>query len=184
MTAIWYEVLPVTLLSGHAVLIRHQQEEQMAPWMIRNQPNVHPNDLVVNNLIAFFGDVFDAKQTIVHSTSWRYDDASDRLLLTYLAVLPQGDWLKRWIVTRPIFIEPVVAGEILCGDHLFPPGRIEQLYVVTHALDHLASLNTYDLAIQTTLEPEWREVLRTRSPRPAGYLSPLHQFSREGAAIS
>jgi hypothetical protein len=179
MTAIWYEVLPVTLLSGHPVLIRPQQDEHIAPWMIRNQPNVHPNELVVNNLMIYFSDIFDPERVIVHSTSWRYENGSDDLLLTYLAVLPQGDWLKRWIVTRPIAIEPVVVGETLCGDHLFPPGQIERFYVVAHALDHLASLNGYDLAIQSTLEPAWQEVLRSRLPKPAGYLLPHHQLRRD-----
>src|SRR6266566_1504950 len=42
--------------------------------------------------------------------------------------------------------------------------------VLAHALDHLASLSAYDLAIRAVLEPEWREVLRWRSPKPAGCL--------------
>ncbi|HTK11603.1 MAG TPA: hypothetical protein VL485_30810 [Ktedonobacteraceae bacterium] len=178
MTAIWYEVLPVTLLAGHAVLIRHHREEHIAPWMIQNLPNVHPNDLVVNHLLAFFDDVFDPKQTIVHSTSWRYEHSDDRLLLTYLAVLPQGDWLKGWMATRRIFIAPVGTGEILCGNHLFPPERIEQPHVVAHALDHLASLYTYDPAIQAVLEPAWQEILGARVPKPAGYLLPALEMSR------
>ena len=170
MTIIWYEVLPVTLLSSQAVLIRHHQERYLSPWMIQNQPNVHPNDIVINNLVDFFGDVFHPQQTIVHSTSWRYEDATDRLLLTYLAVLPQGNWLKKWIVSNRIYVEAVSNMQVQYGDHLFPPEHINQPCVVAHALDHLASLHTYDPAIQAVLEPEWRELLRARVPKPAGYL--------------
>src|SRR2546421_10525347 len=104
MTIIWYEVLPVTLISEQVVLIRHHQEKKISPWMIQNLPNIHPNDIVVNHLVNFFGNIFDPDQTIVHSTSWRYQDERDRLLLTYLAVLPQGNWVKRWVAAGRIFV--------------------------------------------------------------------------------
>lgn len=169
MTAIWYEVLPVTLLSGQAVLICHRQENTVPPWMIPNLPQVHPNDIVINNLVRFFGDVFNPGRTIVHSTSWRYDDISDRLLLTYLAVLPPGNWLEDWLATGHISIEPIRQTELQYGNHLLPPEQIKRPYVVAHVLDHLASLNGYDPAIQAVLTPEWKELLCERTPRPAGY---------------
>ena len=170
MTVICYEVFPVTLVSPHAVLIRQQQEQQFPAWMIPNRPNSHPNDLVVRHLVSFFGDGFDSCHMIVHSTSWRYEPESDQLLLTYLAVLPQGPWLNQWIATQRISVEPIRAGATQHGDHLFPPEQIEWHAVLAHALDHLASLSAYDLAIQAVLEPEWREVLQWRSPKPAGCL--------------
>ncbi len=173
MTAIWYEVLPVTLLSRHPMLIRPCQEKDISPWMIPNLPNIHPNALVINSISTFFGDIFDPDQTIVHSTSWRYEDRSDRLLLTYLAVLPSGNWLDRWLATNRIYIEPINKMEIQCGDHLFPPSQIGHSSVVAHALDHLASLNTYDPAIQAALEPAWQALLHIRAPKPAGYLLPV-----------
>ncbi|HEX6557522.1 MAG TPA: hypothetical protein VF026_32460 [Ktedonobacteraceae bacterium] len=172
MTFIWYEVFPVTLASQHTVLIRPHQEQKFPAWMIPNLPNSHPNDIVVRHLISFFGDGFDACQMIVHSTSWRYEPECDRLLLTYLAVLPQGPWLKQWIATKRIAVEPIGAVATQHGDHLFPPQQIEWHAVLAHALDHLASLSAYDLAIQAALEPEWREILRWRSPKPAGCLQP------------
>ena len=107
---------------------------------------------------------------IVHSTSWRYEPECDRLLLTYIAVLPQGPWLNRWIDSKRISVEPIGAVAAQHGDHLFPPERIEWHAVLAHALDHLASLSAYDRAIQAVLEPEWREFLRWRSPKPAGCL--------------
>ena len=177
MTSIWYEVFPVTLVSKHAVLIRHPQEEQLSPWMIPNLPNIHPNNLVLHHLVVFFGEDFDPRQTIVHSTSWRYESESDRLLLTYLAVLPQGCWLDQWLATQRISVEPIRAAEIRYGNHLFPPQQIGRHYVLAHALDHLASLSTYDPAIQAILEPEWKEVLQQRYPKPAGGLNRREIYS-------
>ena len=170
MTSIWYEVFPVTLVSQQVALIRHHREQNLSPWVIPNLPNIHPNEIVVNHLVTFFGDIFDPAQTIVHSTSWRYEHEDDQLLLTYLAVLPQGCWLDQLIADQRISVEPVDALETRYGDHLFPPVQLEQCYVLAHALDHLASLSTYDAAIQTVLEPEWREVLRVRMPKSAGCL--------------
>src|SRR6266498_6030440 len=83
MTSIYYEVFPVTLVSKQAVFIRHYQEKQLPPWIIPSLSNVHPNDMVVHHLINFFGDAFDPHRTIVHSTSWRYEDERDRLLLFF-----------------------------------------------------------------------------------------------------
>ena len=170
MTAIWYEVLPVTFIEEHPVLIRHRQEKQLPPWMIQNQPHIHPNELVISNLVNFFGAVFVPSQTIVHSTSWRYEYKSDQLLLTYLAVLPQGKWIEEWAISDRIYTERIEEGGIQCGDHLLPPEQIQSSYVLAHALDHLAALNTYDQAIQAVLEPRWKELLRSRTPKPAGYL--------------
>lgn len=170
MAVILYEVLPVTLVSKHVVLIRHQQEKSVAPWLIHNLPNVHPNESVLANLVGFFGNIFDAGRTIVHSTSWRYEAECDQLLLTYLAVLPQGDWVDHLLALDHILVEPIGEVGIQYGDHLFPPEQIEQPYVLSHALDHLASLSTYDPAIRAVLEPEWGEILESRMPKSAGYL--------------
>jgi hypothetical protein len=168
MTSIWYEVFPVTLFSKQVVLIQQRQEQQFTPWMIPNRPNIHPNQLVVQHLQALFDDI--PGQTIVHSTSWRYEYESDRLLLTYLTVLPQGAWVDQLIAARGIYIEAVGALETQYGDQLFPPERIKQGAVLAHALDHLASLITYDPTIQSVLEPEWLEILSPRISRSAGCL--------------
>ena len=157
MTSIWYEVFPVTLESKQVVLIRHDREENFSPWMIPNLPNIHPN-------------IFDRGQTIVHSTSWRYESEDDHVILTYLAVLPQGNWLDQLVIAQRISIEFVGALETQFGDHLFAPLQFDQRNVLAHALDHLASLSTYDPAIQAVLEPEWEEILRPRLPKSAGCL--------------
>jgi hypothetical protein len=181
MTCIWYEVFPVTLMSKYAVLIGHPQEKKFSPWMIPSLPDIHPNDIVLHHLAAFFDDVFDPCQTIVHSTSWRYEHECDRLLLTYLAVLPQGRWVDQWIATGRISVEPIGAVETQYGDHLFPPEQIERDAVLAHALDHLAALSTYDLTIQAVLEPGWRDVLRLRCPKGAGCLQGLYWLHETSA---
>ena len=170
MTSILYEVFPVTLVSKQVALIRHHREENFSPWMIPNLPNIHPNEIVVNHLVSFFDDIFDLGHTIVHSTSWRYENEVDHVILTYLAVLPQGRWLEQSVMAKRIYIESIGKLETQFGDHLLAPLQLDRRNVLAHALDHLASLSTYDPAIQTVLEPEWREVLRPRLPRSAGCL--------------
>ena len=170
MTSIWYEIFPVTLVSKQVALIRHHREENFSPWMIPNLPNIHPNEIVVNHLATVFADIFDSDQTIVHSTSWRYENEDDHVILTYLAVLPQGRWLDQLVMAQRISIESVGALETQYGDHHFAPLQLDRRNVLAHALDHLASLSTYDAAIQAVLEPEWGEVLRLRLPKSAGCL--------------
>ena len=92
------------------------------------------------------------------------------MILTYLAVLPQGNWLDQLVIAQRISIEFVGALETQFGDHLFAPLQFDQRNVLAHALDHLASLSTYDPAIQAVLEPEWEEILRPRLPKSAGCL--------------
>ena len=170
MTSIWYEIFPVTLVSKQIALIQHHREQNPSPWVIPNLPNIHPNEIVVNYLATVFDDSFDPDQTIVHSTSWRYENEEDHVILTYLAVLPQGLCLDQLLTAQRICVEPIGALEAQYGDHLFPPVQIERHSVLAHALDHLASLSSYDPSIQAVLEPEWEEVLRPRLPKSAGCL--------------
>ena len=105
------------------------------------------------------------------STSWRYCHRTDRLLLTYLVVLPQRAW-GCWLAERGRMVaQQVGKEEAVRGDHLRPPGRIEMNSVLAHALDHLAWLKCYDERIKAVLESGWGVVLETRRPRPAGYVS-------------
>ncbi|HEY3991927.1 MAG TPA: hypothetical protein VGM01_03500 [Ktedonobacteraceae bacterium] len=170
MTYIWYEVFPVTLVDKHPTLLQDAAHPACSPWMVPQQPNIHPNTVVIDYLATLLGKAVYSEKTIVHSTSWRYDAAHDWILLTYLAILPQAHWQVRLQPTSRITLTPV--GEITAqyGDQLFPPEQIERQHVLAHALDHLASLNTYDLSIQTTLEIEWQTLLRSRQPKPAGCL--------------
>jgi hypothetical protein len=170
MTHIWYEVFPVTLVDGRAVLLQDATHPPFSPWMLTHQPNIHPNMLVIEHLQAILGRLVRIEKTIVHSTSWRYDAPHDWMLLTYLAILPQTNWQIHSQANRQITLAPV--GEIAarCGDQLFPPEQIERQHVLAHALDHLAALNSYDPGIQAALEGDWRDILHARQPKPAGCL--------------
>ena len=170
MTHIWYEVFPVTLVDRRAVLLQDATRPAFSPWMLAHQPNVHPNTVVIDYLRAMLGRLACIEKTIVHSTSWRYDATHDWMSLTYLAILPQTNWQTQLQPGRQITFKPIGEIAIRYGDQLFPPEQIERQHVLAHALDHLASLNTYDPIIQATLETEWGDILRPRQPRPAGCL--------------
>ena len=171
MVSIWYEVFPVMIDEDHVISLQQQHEHSPGPWLIPHQIGVHPNDTVVEELTTFFGEVFESGKSIVHSTSWRYEGRSDRLLLTYLAVLPSGAWVQQWAAAGRISLGPIATMRTVCGDHLSPPEQIERDHVLAHALDHLAALSTYDQAIQNVLEPGWFTLLRSRHPKSAGYLA-------------
>jgi len=66
MTSIWYEVFPVTIVSQQAMLIRSQQSEKDAAWMIAERTQLHPSDRVVQHLTTFFNDAFAPDHMIVH----------------------------------------------------------------------------------------------------------------------
>jgi hypothetical protein len=170
MTHIWYEVFPVTLVDTRPMLLQDPAHLNLSPWMLPHRPNIHPNTVVIEYLNTILGQPVCNEKTIVHSTSWRYDTGHDWMLLTYLAILPQSGWQTRLQPDRQIMLAPI--GEIAArfGDQLFPPEQIERQHVLAHALDHLASLNTYDPSIQTTLETDWQAILRSRQPKPAGCL--------------
>jgi hypothetical protein len=178
MTSIWYEVFLITLVGRDVMLLQEGSRPRLSPWMLPHLSNIHPNKLVINYLSSLLGESVHTEKTIVHSTSWRYQGELDRILLTYLAILPQCNWEEQiQSRTTTMTIEPI--GEITTqyGDHLFPPEQIERQHVLAHALDHLASLNTYDPTIQAALEAEWQEILQSRVPKPAGGLqrSPILQ---------
>jgi hypothetical protein len=171
MASVWYEVFPVMREGDQVISLQQAHEPLPGVWLIPHQIGVHPNDTVIEELAAYFGEVFESGKSIVHSTSWRYEDRSDRLLLTYLAVLPSGAWVHQWAAAGRISLRSIATMKTVCGDHLSPPEQIERDHVLAHALDHLAALSTYDQAIQNVLEPGWFTLLRSRRPKSAGYLA-------------
>ncbi len=94
--------------------VEHHETASTGAWfpalMLTNLPHQHPNDVVVHHLVTFFGGAFDPDHMIVHSTSWRYEQACDRLLLTYVAVLPQGCWVEQWMAAARIKAYFLLAG--------------------------------------------------------------------------
>lgn len=172
MTSIWCEILPVTLEAGQVVWLCRRAEGEAHPWRIAHQAGRHPNDVVLAHVERCFGEGFEPEASILHSTSWRCGPRTDRLLLTYLVVFPQGVWVFCRARMEEMVAEPVGKGEPVRGDHLHPPGRMEMNSILAHALDHLAWLKGSDERIKAVLEAGWGEVLERRPPKPAGYLAP------------
>ncbi len=168
-SGVFCEILPVTLESNQVVLLRRPTDSQALSWLVVCQPERHPNETVLQHVVAFFGEVFEPHASIVHSTSWRYECETGRLVLTYLVVLPPRAWMRQWAATERIHFEYVGAIQKIQGDNLYPPERMKIDYVLAHALDHLALLSRDDKSIQAVLTPEWMDVLRPRLPKPAGF---------------
>jgi len=164
------EILLVTLESNQVAFLRRPLDGQAASWLVPHQPDMHPNDTVLQHVTAFFGEVFEPEASIVHSTSWRYDRQMGRLILTYLVVLPQRTWMCNWAATGRMRMERIGAIEKVQGDNLFPPQHMKRDAVLAHALDHLALLSRDDRGIQAVLTPEWMGILQTRLPKPAGFV--------------
>ena len=171
MTSIWYEILPVTLESNHVVMLRRCEDGEAPSWLVMHQTGMHPNDAVIEHLKLFFGDLFEPQSSIVHSTSWRYCHQTERLIVTYLVVLPQHTRQSCWAASDGVVAHRLGRIEQAHGDNLHPPEKIEVSNILAHALDHLALLHCYDESIKAVLESGWLEMLETRLPRPAGYLA-------------
>jgi hypothetical protein len=172
------EMLLVTLELNQVLFLHNPIESQNGTWLVPHQPGIHPNQTVLQHLIAFFGDAFEPDTSIVHSTSWRYNCQIERLILTYLVVLPYRMWMHQWAAAGRISIKRIGAIEKVQGNNLFPPDKIERDEIIAHALDHLALLSRDDRSIQAVLEPEWMDVLRMRLPRPAGLVQPVRSNSQ------
>jgi hypothetical protein len=171
MTSIWYEILPVTVEAGQVMMLRRREDGETQSWLVLHQAGMHPNDTVLEHLELYLGDLFEPRASIVHSTSWRYCHQTERIILTYLVVLPQRTCRRCQAASDRILIQRLDEVEQVHGDNLHPPARIELNNILAHALDHLALLNSYDESIDAVLESGWLEVLETRLPQPAGYLA-------------
>jgi hypothetical protein len=172
MTSICYEILPITIESHHISLLRRPEDGETSSWLISPQPGISPNDAVLESLERFFGSAFEPAASIVHSTSWRYCKQTEHIILTFLVVLPQCNWIRCWTTSGRIITRRLGKVEQVHGDNLRPPDRIELDNTLAHALDHLALLHSYDESIKAVLESAWLEVLQKRHPKPAGYLTP------------
>ena len=171
------EILVVTLESNPALFLHYPTESQNGTWLVPHQSGQHPNQTVLQHLLAFFGDAFESDTSIVHSTSWRYSCQLERLILTYLVVLPYRAWMHKWAAAGCFSLKPIGAIEKVQGNNLFPPDRMVRDDILAHALDHLALLSRDDRSIQAVLEPEWMNVLRIRLPRPAGLIQSFRSNS-------
>lgn len=158
------EILPVACADGQIVALTQRcgAAEPVPGWWRELPAGQHPTELVVKALISELGPVFDQSKSVVHSTSWRYEE--DQLVLSYLAALPPltGD-------PSGFVLQPVDTGSAGAG-RTSDPHAIPVMDVLTHGLRHLAMLRISNPTIADTLSECWHKLLATWNPLPAGLL--------------
>lgn len=95
---------------------------------------------------------------IVHSTSWRYE--RDRLVLTYLAILPGA------AAPAGFEAQQVARAELARGSARGAPVSIGVGQVVEHGLRHLSWLSRDDPVIKAELSLDWLELVGRYVPEP------------------
>ncbi|WP_157253848.1 hypothetical protein [Nonomuraea typhae] len=119
-----------------------------------------------------------APDSVVHSTSWRYDRERARVVLTYAVCPDPVPGAPRAVLgDLPIARGPAPASP--------SPERIEMANVAAHAIQHLAFLMATDPVVGETLarRPAIAAALRSCSPVPAGELGTTQiTFGRAAAA--
>jgi hypothetical protein len=144
------EPLFVHLADGQA---RYLKPEHADSLQLGLSPESQPGQLVVD-AAASYGLV----PLLVHSTSWRYQEA--RIVMTYVAVVQTPDGLSHFLVD-----EPVRQTELARGDAFGPPPTIDVAQVLEHAFRHLAWLVKDDEQVRATL-PDWIAYLDRYEPEP------------------
>ncbi|MGH8905477.1 MAG: hypothetical protein ACRD0K_02935 [Egibacteraceae bacterium] len=149
------EILPVALIDGRVIHLRPER-----PWWVYQPPGLHPTTVVAAALARALGAAYDSSGTLVHSTSWRFDDG--RLILTFLALLPVASSLTC----------PPGFSLVEVSPHAMPaePSVISVAQVVAHGLRHFALLRLTDPQIAGTLADQWHQALAGWAPLPAGLL--------------
>jgi CRP-like cAMP-binding protein len=145
-----YEILPLYLAGGSAWLMRPATR---ASIQVDAAPGALPADAVGASLAAAGLDA-----DIVHSTSWRYERG--RLVLTYLAVLPEP------VEAAGFEAAPVTRAELARGTAKGAPTDIGVGQVVEHGLRHLSWLSKDDPIIRQALPAEWQELVEAYRPEP------------------
>jgi CRP-like cAMP-binding protein len=144
-----YEVLPIYLDEDGAWLLRPRRRASLQTPARGGMPAA-----VVGAALAGIG----LHAEIVHSTSWRYE--GDRLVLTYLAILPgprTPDGFEAVSVAR---------AELARGTAREAPSSIDVSQVVEHGLRHLSWLGRDDPAIREGLSASWLEFVDRYQPEP------------------
>lgn len=118
-------------------------------------PDRQPGDLVVEA-----AERYGLGPILVHSTSWRFENA--RVVLTYLVAVepPAFGELNEHLTDEPVF-----RADLARGDALAPPPQIGVSQVIEHAFRHLSWLVKDDDAVHSAI-PEWVEFLSAYEPEP------------------
>lgn len=150
------ELLPVQLRDGAIWWFR---PADATSWQRPCDAGRFPGDLLIEQLRDA-----GAEAEILHSTSWRY--AAERLVLSYVAVLPAG--------AAPVGLsaEPVRRIDLARGGADAPPEAIGVAQVVEHGLRHLAWLVKDDPVVGARLGVAWASALDAYEPEPFRALVP------------
>jgi hypothetical protein len=138
------EVIPFTLLGGRPGRL---------PALSAAVGDGHPHHAALTAL-----RVAGLRPSLVHSTSWRYDDGA--LVLTYAAVVPARGRVV------PL-AHPVGPTALARGSALAAPPEIAEEQVAHHALVHLAWLAGHDGVVREALSEEWLAALGEQARVPA-----------------
>jgi hypothetical protein len=116
-------------------------------------PDHKPGEIVMES-----AERYGLTPRLVHSTSWRHEDA--RLVLTYVAAVEQPEDLTHYLAD-----EPVARADLARGDAFGPPPEIGVAQVLEHAFRHLAWLVKDDAVVGDRLG-DWAGFLERYEPEP------------------
>jgi hypothetical protein len=127
-------------------------------WCIAVDPRTDPFEAVRETIRACV-----SSPVVLHSTSWRHEDAS--LILTFLAVVEDG------VTSAELRWTPVRRARLARGEPNEPPDELASTQVLEHAMRHLAWLAADDDEIRRALPAGWEGVLAAYEPQPFRQLS-------------
>jgi hypothetical protein len=116
-------------------------------------PGAKPGQIVLD-AAARYG----LRPLLVHSTSWRHEEA--RVVLTYVAVVAPPQERSHYLAD-----DPVARSELARGDAFGPPPEIGVRQVIEHAFRHLAWLVKDDPVVGEALA-DWVAFLGRYEPEP------------------
>ena len=145
------EVLPVGLRDGAVFWMKPLHAESLRVGL---PPSARPAEVVLDVL-----KWYPLTAAVVHSTSWRHEQA--RIILTYVAVVDlPGELAKDSLVAVPVRRVALARGGATSA-----PQSIEVDAVIEHALRHLSWLVRDDPAVRDRLGA-WTDALRGFEPEP------------------
>lgn len=116
-------------------------------------PAAKPGQLVLEAATRY-----ELRPRLVHSTSWRHEEA--RVVLTYVAAVSPPEDPRRYLAD-----EPIERSELARGDAFGPPPEIGVAQVLEHAFRHLSWLVKDDAVVGDTLS-DWVAFLDRYEPEP------------------
>lgn len=95
----------------------------------------NPDDLVLLSIQKFNSEIIQKNRLISHSTSWRYDKASESVIITYIVYSDDFDFTESKSLN-------IVDINIVSSDNLSKPApeNITPENVVSHGIRHLSYL--------------------------------------------